>query len=279
MRVKGELESAGYQVSLRKVARWLGVPWSTVQYKPRKRRPVGVDLEVERTIYQLIQRYPRYGYRRITIMLRRCMDMVVNKKKVQRIMQRNGWVVSKRPRGKRPRVRSKTSATDKPNVRWATDMTHFFCADSGWCHMVAVIDCWNREVIGYRISKRQDASVAEGALEDALIRRFGRNRLVSRGLILRSDNGLIFTSKRYLKLVRRYGLVPEYITPYSPEQNGMIERFIRTLKEECIWLNLFSSFSEARRTIEAWIQEYNTCRPHQELGYLSPVEYRYKQAA
>jgi putative transposase len=82
------------------------------------------------------------------------------------------------------------------------------------------------------------------------------------------------TSKHYLKLVRRFGLRPEYITPYSPEQNGVIERFMRTLKEECIWLNLFSSFAEVKPIIEAWIQEYNTDRPHQELGYVSSVEYR-----
>ncbi|WP_435051101.1 integrase core domain-containing protein [Desulfacinum infernum] len=72
---------------------------------------------------------------------------------------------------------------------------------------------------------------------------------------------------------------PEYITPYSPEQNGVIERFMRTLKEECIWLNLFSSFAEAKAIIEAWIHEYNTERPHQELGYVSPGEYRYELAA
>ena len=279
LRVKTELEAEGHKVSLRKVAKWLGVPWSTVHYKPRKRKPVAVDRKFEQAIYELIQRYPRYGYRRITVMLRRRMGLIVNKKKVQRIMQRNGWTVAKRPRGMRPRVQRKASVAEAPNVRWATDMTHFFCSDSGWCHVVAVIDCWNREIVGYRISRRQDAKVAEGALEDALIRRFGRNTSASRGLKLRSDNGLIFTSKRYLKLVRAYGLCSEYITPYSPEQNGMIERFMRTLKEECIWLNMFSSFSEAKEIIEAWIEEYNTERPHQELGYLSPVEYRCGLAA
>jgi putative transposase len=238
-----------------------------------------VDRDVERTIYELIQQYPRYGYRRITVMLRRQKNMIVNKKKVQRIMQRNGWAVAVRPKGMRPRARASRSVSEGPNQRWATDMTHFYCADSGWCHVIAVIDCWNRQIVGYRVSRKQNASVAEGALEDALIRRFAMNRAAARGLVLRSDNGLIFTSKRYLKLVHRYGLEPEYITPYSPEQNGVIERFMRTLKEECIWMHLFSSFKEAKAIIESWIEEYNTQRPHQELGYLAPVEYRYKLAA
>jgi putative transposase len=101
--MKTELEAQGYKISLRKVAKWLGVPWSTVQYKPRRRKAPKVDQEVERAIYELIQRYPRYGYRRITVMLRRCKNMIVNKKKVQRIMQRNGWTVTVRPKGMRPR--------------------------------------------------------------------------------------------------------------------------------------------------------------------------------
>ena len=145
--------------------------------------------------------------------------------------------------------------------------------------MIVVMDCWNREIIGYRVSKRQDTRVAEGALEDALIRRFGMSRWQARGVILRSDNGLIFSSRRYMKLVNRYGLEPEYITPYSPEQNGAIERFMRTLKEECIWLNNFIMLRDAKSVIESWIEEYNTDRPHQELGYATPAEYREKLAA
>jgi len=273
------MNAEGRQVSLRKLSRWLGVAWSTVQYKPRKKRPAVLDQGVQKAIYELIQRYPRYGYRRITVMLRRNKAMVVNKKKVQRIMKRNGWGVRIRPKGFRPRVKACRSVSEFPNKRWATDMTHFFCTDSGWCHVIPVIDCWNREIIGYRVSKAQNSRVAEGALEDALIRRFSLNKAQAHGVLLRSDNGLIFTSKRYMKLVGKYGLEPEYITPYSPEQNGMIERFMRTLKEECIWLHRFTSFREAKRIIETWINEYNTERPHQELGYQAPVEYREKLAA
>ena len=82
-----------------------------------------------------------------------------------------------------------------------------------------------------------------------------------------------------MKLVNRYGLEPEYITPYSPEQNGAIERFMRTLKEECIWLNSHIRFRDAKSVIESWIEEYNTDQPHQELGYSAPAEYREKLAA
>ncbi|MGQ9796173.1 integrase core domain-containing protein [Desulfosoma sp.] len=74
-------------------------------------------------------------------------------------------------------------------------------------------------------------------------------------------------------------MCPESLSPYSPEQNGGIERFMRTLKEECLWLPLFSSFAEAQAIIETGIQAYNTERSHHELGYVSSVESPYEHAA
>lgn len=80
-------------------------------------------------------------------------------------------------------------------------------------------------------------------------------------------------------MCRDYGLPQEFVTPYTPEQNGMIERFFRGLKEECVWLGNFCSFEEAKREIDRWISWYNEERPHQSLGYLSPKQCRLKQAA
>jgi len=84
---------------------------------------------------------------------------------------------------------------------------------------------------------------------------------------VRSDNGLIFQSRRFPAALRDYRLGQEFITPYTPEQNGMIERFFRSLKEECVWQHLFQDFAEARQTIRDWIRWYNEERPHQSLGY------------
>jgi len=92
------------------------------------------------------------------------------------------------------------------------------------------------------------------------------------GLTVRSDNGLVFGSKLYRGLCREYGLSQEYITPYTPEENGLVERFIRSFKEECVWLNQFNSMEEAREAIGRWVQWYNTERPHQALNYKTPEE-------
>jgi transposase InsO family protein len=77
--------------------------------------------------------------------------------------------------------------------------------------------------------------------------RFGSLRGAPPGLKLRHDNGLVFGSRQYVALARDYGLTQEYIAPHTPEQNGLCERFIRTFKEECVWLHCFSSIPDAKK--------------------------------
>ena len=118
---------------------------------------------------------------------------------------------------------------------------------------------------------------AERAIEDACIRRFGTLRPRGETPTIRSDNGLVFQSRRFRRACRDYRLGQEFITPYTPEQNGIIERFFRSLKEECTWQHIFRSFGQARRVVRRWIDWYNRGRPHQSLNYLSPTEYRAQQ--
>ena len=92
--------------------------------------------------------------------------------------------------------------------------------------------------------------------------------------VIRSDNGLIFQSRRFREACRFYQLPQECITPYTPEQNGLIERWFRSLKEECVWQHQVRSFADARTAIGQWIRWYNEARPHQALGYRSPRQYQ-----
>ena len=66
--------------------------------------------------------------------------------------------------------------------------------------------------------------------------------------------------------------------PYTPEQNGIIERFFRSLKEECVWQHVFQTFDQGRRVIGDWVQWYNQERPQQALGYRSPIQFRAQQS-
>jgi putative transposase len=122
------------------------------------------------------------------------------------------------------------------------------------------------------LSRSGKAKTAEMALEQALITRFGTLGRVSTPFLLRSDNGLVFTSRSFTALVRSYGLKQEFITPHCPQQNGMIERVIRTLKEQCVHRHRFETLQHASRVIADWIGFYNYRRPHQALGMKTPAE-------
>ena len=261
-------------VSERWVCRVLRVARSSVRPHPHEtqRAPMMDELLAAR-IRELIRAHPTFGYRRIGALLRR--DGVrVNLKAVYRICQLKGWFVHQRAATPRPRVQGQRSRAEQSNTRWAMDLTHIHCGADGWAHLAAIIDCHDREIVGYEFSLRGRAKEAERALEEACIRRFGTLRLPGVTPVIRSDNGLIFQSRRFRDACKQYRLRQEFITPYTPEQNGMIERFFRSLKEECIWQHNFSSFAEARRVIQHWIRWYNNERPHQALGYKSPAQFR-----
>ena len=133
-----------------------------------------------------------------------------------------------------------------------------------------MIDCHTRELLGWHLSRSGKATTASAALEHALIARFGTLGKVDREFLLRSDNGLVFTSRHFTALVRSYGLKQEFITPHCPQQNGMVERVIRTLKEQCVHRHRFESQTHALRVIADWIAFYNQQRPHQALKMMTP---------
>jgi putative transposase len=225
-------------------------------------------------LQELLTQHPTFGYRRLWALLRYREGYGVNRKAVYRILKLKGWLVHQRPCTPRPRVRGWRSQTAASNQRWAMDVTHIPCGADGWAHLTTVIDCHDREVIGYEFALRGRAKEAERALEAACLHRFGTLRPQGAVPIVRSDNGLIFQSRRFRAACRDYRLPQEFITPYTPEQNGVIERFFRSLKEECVWQHQFHNFADAQQRLRAWLTWYNTSRPHQALGYRSPIQFR-----
>jgi putative transposase len=272
--IRDELAQEGLRVSIRRLCGWLACPRSAV-YRPRRsRQTYRMSGALATEIRHIINQHPAYGVRRITWALNQGRAVRVNWKAVHRIVCLKGWSMHKRPKGLRPRARGWRSQVEQPNQQWAIDTSHFFTQRDGWCHVTAVIDCCDRMLIGWRVSQSGKADIAGAALEDALIR-----RQPSAGLTLRSDNGLVFGAEAFQKVVRSAGLRQQYITPYTPEQNGMIERWFRTLKEECLWRYNFETLDEAREIIDRFILTYNTDRPHQALRMLSPSQWRERYAA
>jgi putative transposase len=225
-------------------------------------------------IRAIIDQKPHAGVRTIHWTLNRGREKRVNIKAVHRVMKIKGWLMHKRPKGLRPRVEGWASRTSKPDVRWAVDMSHFMTKKDGWCQITAVIDCCDRSIVGWRVSKSGKAKVAAAALEDALIKRRPKP-----GLKLRSDNGLIFGAEDFHKVARSAGIRQEYITPYTPEQNGLIERWFRTLKTECLWLRQFETVEDARSAVASFIDVYHNERPHRSLNMLTLSEWMERFAA
>jgi putative transposase len=236
------------------------------------------EAQVVEWMQEVVRAHPTWGYRRVWAWLRHHHGLVINKKRVERLMRVNCWQVKHRESTPRPRVTESKSETEASDERWSIDMTSAYTQQDGWLGITAVIDCHDREIIGLCVSHRGRAQEAEQALEQACLARYGL--VYPRGeerAQLRSDNGKVFTSKHFQACTKQYGLSQEFITPYTPQQNGMIERFFRSLKEECIWQHHFKTFEEAKAAIEAWVSFYNTKRPHQALNYHSPAQHRAKQ--
>ncbi len=159
------------------------------------------------------------------------------------------------------------------------------CGKEGWSTLAAVIDTCTREIVGFRISKSGKAKTAEAALQEGIIYRFRYLQKLNNPITLRSDNGLVFTSKSFTKTVKDYNFEQEFITPYTPEQNGMIERFFRTIKEECIWHHNFSSLKRGKRhdygldrflqrqteTLCAAVKNQEFTRPYTQVTHTSTI--------
>lgn len=266
-------------VSMRRICRVLEISRSTLYSgtKESEKQTVQIDSVLEGKIKTLILAHPTFGYRRIWAILRFREGIFINRKTVYRLMKLKGWMVCQRLKTPRPRVKSSRSVAGESNQRWAMDITHIPVGRDGWAHLVAVIDCHDRELVGWEFALRGRAHEAERAIETACLNRFGTIRPSGKTPVVRSDNGLVFQSRRFRDACHFYRLKQEFVTPYTPEQNGLIERFFRSLKEECTWQYNFRSFREAKQIIEKWIEWYNNLRPHQSLNYLSPFEFKQLQ--
>jgi len=258
------LKEEGLEVSIAKLCQWFGIPRRTVYYKPIKAAP-RVNRTFAEPIKAMIEESPSFGYRTVAGLLG------FNKNTVQRIFQIKGWQVKKRAIGFRPRIQALPSVGSMPNERWSTDLCRICAGRDNWATLALVIDCHTRELLGRHLSRSGKATTASSALEHALIARFGTLGRVPVPFLLRSDNRLVFTSRSYTALVRCYGLRQEFITPHCPQQNGMVERVIRTLKEQCAHRHRFETLQHASRVIGDWMRFYNPRRPHQALNMKTPA--------
>lgn len=235
-------------------------------YRYEAKPPRGEESEVRGRIRELALEHKRYGYRRITALLRK-EGKRVNPKRVWRLWKEEGL---KLPR-KRPkrRIQGKTDQRPQParraNEVWSYDFVHDRTVTGEQLRMLVVLDEWTRECLGIRVRKRLSSEDVEETLA-ALLRRRGRPAYV------RCDNGSEFVAETLRRWLDRKGIRPMYIEPGSPWQNGFVESFNGKFRDECLNAELFWSPEEAQVIVEGWRRHYNQDRPHSALGYLTPAE-------
>jgi transposase InsO family protein len=212
-----------------------------------------------------------WGVRKVWATLRR-EGLRVSRKRVWALMRAHGLVMARdREPGETTRGHV---AVPEPNRRIATDLTTTWTKRDGVVAIVPTIDCGCRSMLGMVVTKDQHGPAVLESVQQALRAAFGSPAQVPEGVELRSDHGPQYTGADCASLVDAWGIEHTYAPVGRPTGNAVVERVIRTLKEEVIWLRDWESIDELRAAIEAWVKRYNEQRPHQALGWKTPAEYR-----
>ena len=279
--------STGRRYPLRMICEVYRVARSTL-YNSRgmDRRPVGKkrgprtawsDEEVISAIREELQRRPFHseGHRKVRYLLVR-RGMRIGKNRVLRLMRENRLLVPQRNRGPHgDRSHSGEIATGRPNELWGTDATRFWTRQDGWCWFFGAIDHSSEDIVGWHVAKKGDRWAALEPVVQGVRAHVGNYApKVALGLGLRHDWGPQYTAERFLGELRWLGIASSPAFVGEPECNGVMERWIRTLKEECIYMHDFDTLEEARQIIGAFVSRYNRQWLLERHGYLTPTEAR-----
>ncbi len=201
-----------------------------------------------------------------------------SKERVNRVMRDNNLLSVTRPKSER-KVNEHTGSikTELPNRMWGTDGKKFYTLKEGWCWFFGVIDHFNDELIAWHANKSGNRFNAMEPVRMAVKKTYGsldHHVCKEIGLFLRSDHGSQYDSHDFQKELKFLGLVYSPAFVRSPECNGIIERFHRTLNEQVFDLCVFESLEEARKAIGEFIEKYNQYWLIHRLGLNSPLEYR-----
>jgi putative transposase len=255
----------------RLICRATGWPRSSLYLEAR---PPADEERLRRALARLAGRWPTYGYRRLTAMLRR-EGWRVNGKRVRRVMAELGL------RGKAParRVRTTDSAhafprypnlvagleVTRPDQVWVADITYVRLR-SEFVYLAVIMDVFTRCVRGWGLGRSLDQGLTLGALGRAL-----RGR---RPEVHHSDQGAQYAATAYVERLAAVGAAVSMAAVGAPEENGHAERLMRTIKEEEVDLSEYEGFADARRQLGRFLDAvYNRKRIHSSLGYLTPREF------
>lgn len=218
-------------------------------------------------IRDLAHARPRFGYRRLWVLLRR-EGWGVNHKRVRRLYRLEGLQVRTRVRRRKHMAlhRGPAPLPAGPTERWAMDFVHDALADGRPFRILTVIDQWSRQSPLLEVAARMSGQTVSEALDRVLD---GEPRPRS----ITVDHGTEFQSRALEDWAYHRGVQLDFIRPGKPVENAFIEAFNGRLRDECLNVHQFASLADAKATIEAWRLDYNQRRPHSSLGDLTPNEF------
>ena len=251
-------------MSERRACQVTGQARATQRYVPR---PSPDEPALIARIVALATRFGRYGYRRITALLRQ-EGWRVNHKRVERLWRQEGLrVPGKHPKRGRLWLAAGSLVrrrAERPSHVWSYDFVFDRTADGRPVRILAIVDEYTRECLSLDVARRLRS--------DDVLERLAQ-LFVERGppTFLRSDNGPEFTATAVRDWLHRVGVTTLFIEPGSPWENGYVESFNGKLRDECLNRERFDTLLEAQILIEGWRREYNQIRPHSALGYRPPA--------
>jgi putative transposase len=228
------------------------------------------DEPLRTKLVELAREKPRFGYRRLHVLLRRSGERV-NHKRLHRIYCEAGLRIRRKKRKHCVREGKPLVARTAANQEWALDFVHDAVACGRAIRVLSVVDAYTRECLALEV----DTSFASRRVTRVL------EQIASeRGLpqAIRCDNGPELTSRHFLAWCIERQIELLHIQPGKPTQNARVESFHGRLREECLAVSWFQNLFDARRKIAAWRKEYNEERPHSSLGYKTPKEFAAAQA-
>ena len=252
------------RVSQRRACRVLG------QCRSAQRRTVAVPDDEPRLVARMVElacAFGRYGYRRITGLLR-AEGFAVNHKRVERLWRREGLKVPpKQPKRGRLWLNDGSCVRLRPAHKdhvWSDDFVRARTRDGRAFRMLTVIDEYSRECLAIDVARKLTSDDVLERLSDLFVRRGVPEHI-------RSDNGPEFTARAVREWLDRVGVTTLFIEPGSPWEDGSIESFNGKLRDELLDGEVFDTLLEAKVLIERWRRRYNTVRPHSSLGYRPPA--------
>lgn len=245
---------------------------SSYYYKPKRtRKAKALDNELTAAIHEVRQgRNAVYGYRKITRTLN-ARGMAVNAKKGLRHLRILGLTQPKKVKGI-GWTRLDVIKPEGQNIYWEADFSYVWAGEKN-AYLCAIIDGWDRDIVGDVFSDRCRAIEAAEALEKAIINRFGGRVPEGHQLTLRLDRGSQFRARLFRETARILNVKLEYAGIQCPEEKPYIEAFFSNYKTEEIYRNEYRSFKESKEAWESYRDWYRSDRIHQNLDYMTPIQY------